>query len=69
MNVNEIIDRLQAERLHSWNLQAQIVAGAEGRFMTQDEDADNSYLEGKIVACDYALGMLMTSEEAVHEYL
>ena len=25
----------------------------------QDEDADNSYLEGKIVACDYALGMLM----------
>ena len=58
MNTEEIIDRLQAERLHSWNTQAMILAGAQGRFMTPDEDADQCYLEGKIVACDYALGML-----------
>lgn len=58
MNIDEIIDKLQAERLHSWNSQAMILAGAEGRFMTPDEDADQCYLEGKIVACDYALGML-----------
>lgn len=67
MNIEEIIDRLQAERLHSWNTQAMILAGAEGRFMTPDEDADQCYLEGKIVACDYALGMLTRSEVSIHD--
>ena len=67
MLVEEIIQKLQAERLHSWNTQAMILAGAEGRFMTTDEDADQCYLEGKIVACDYALGMLMRSEVSIDD--
>jgi hypothetical protein len=40
-------------------LQKQIHANAHGRFMTQDEDADQSYLEGKITAYYHAIQLLV----------
>lgn len=58
MTIDEIIQRLERERAEALKLQAQIHASAQGRFMTQDEDADQSYLEGKIVTCEYSLMML-----------
>jgi hypothetical protein len=40
-------------------LQKEIHANAHGRFMTQDEDADQSYLEGKITAYNHAIQLLV----------
>jgi flagellar biosynthesis regulator FlaF len=40
-------------------LQKEIHANAYGRFMTQDEDADQSYLEGKVTAYNHAIQLLV----------
>ena len=58
LNMDEVLDNIQGNYERDVKMREQILQGAQGRFMTQDEDADQSYLEGKIVAYEHALMML-----------
>lgn len=58
MRLLDIISILKEARDSDVKLQKQIRDNAYGRFMTQDEDSDQSYLEGKVVAYEHAIQLL-----------
>ena len=57
LTMDEVLDNIQDNYERDVKMREQILQGAQGRFMTKDEDADQSYLEGKIVAYEHALMM------------
>ena len=58
LTMNEVLDNIQDNYERDVKMREQILQGAQGRVMTHDEDADQSYLEGKIVAYEHTLMML-----------
>ena len=57
LTMDEVLENIQGNYERDVKMREQIFRGAQGRFMTKDEDADQSYLEGKIVAYEHALMM------------
>ena len=58
MRLLDIISILKQARDSDFELQEKIWNNAEGRTLSMDEDADQSYLEGKMVAYDHAIQLL-----------
>lgn len=58
MTVHEIVQALTESRNNDVELYEKIWNNAEGRTLSMDEDADQSYLEGKREAYDHALILL-----------
>ena len=56
--IHKIVQALTESRDSDVALYEKIWSNAEGRFLTKDEDADQSYLEGKREAYDHALMLL-----------
>jgi len=63
----EIVQRLTEARDSDAELQEKIWACAEGRTLSMDEDSDQSYLEGKVVAYNHAIDMLTIKVCPKHE--
>jgi phage gp36-like protein len=58
LTMDEVLENIQDNYERDIKMSEQIIQGAQGRFMTNDEDADQSYLEGKIGAYEHTLMML-----------
>lgn len=58
MTIHEIVQALKASRDNDAELYEKIWSNAEGRALSMDEDADQSYLEGKREGYDHALMLL-----------
>lgn len=58
MTIDKIVQALTKSRDNDASLYEKIWNNAEGRTLTMDEDADQSYLEGKREAYDHALMLL-----------
>jgi hypothetical protein len=56
--MDDIITALTSARDADQELMDKIWSNADGRFLSRDEDADVSYLEGKIQGYDEAIMLL-----------
>jgi len=58
MTIHKVVQALTESRDSDVALYEKIWSNAEGRTLSMDEDADQSYLEGKREAYDHALILL-----------